>query len=350
MEKTIKHSLHLILLFAAFLLAAAVFTSTQAEAVDKDNAKDLKLDTKVTEQATCTLDEDTGNYIYSQTFKVITTNNTNLYEIVLANSSVNGYLEANIYDSDLVNTHPIYVSADTHEKKSDSVSLGKNKTYYLEVSISSENSFGSGSYALTMSAIKDDAPDSSEEAKIVKMNEKVKGTLSADADVDWYKFYAPKDGNYYIKVYHMNEIYDEDVTIHSASLNYSRKNNFYKVYMKKGEHIYLNALGTDYYSYWFIIRNADIAKPLKVTLNSVKPAKKSLTVKYKKAKYAKKYQVAVKKKGAKKWKYYSTKKLTRKVKKLAKGKKYQVKVRGVNVVDGDIYYGKWSKTKTVKVK
>ncbi|MBQ9180377.1 MAG: hypothetical protein IJ132_06220, partial [Firmicutes bacterium] len=331
MEKTAKRSLHLILLFTAFLLAAALFTCNQANAVDKDKAKDLKLDTKVTETVTATLDEDTGNYIYSQTFKVITTNNTNLYEIVLANSSVNGYLEAKIYDSDLVNTHPIYVSADIHEKESDSVSLGKNKTYYLEVSISSENSFGSGNYALTMSAIKDDAPDSSEEAKIVKMNKKVKGTLSADADVDWYKFYAPKDGNYYIKVYHMDEIYDEDVTRHTATLYHSRKNSYYKIPMKKGEHIYLNALGTDYDSYWFIIRNADIAKPLKVALKSVKAGKKSLTVKFKAAKYAKKYQVAVKKKGAKKWKFYNSKKLTYKVKKLAKGKKYQVKVRGVNV-------------------
>lgn len=75
-----------------------------------------------------------------------------------------------------------------------------------------------------------------------------------------------------------------------------------------------------------------------------------MTIKYKTVKNATQYQIAVQKKGAKKWKLYISKKLNKKVTKLAKGKKYNVKVRGVTREDVDTYYGKWSKTKTVKVR
>ena len=60
---------------------------------------------------------------------------------------------------------------------------------------------------------------------------------------------------------------------------------------------------------------------------------KEFIVKYKTVKNATQYQIAVQKKGAKKWKLYISKKLSKKVTKLAKGKKYNVKVRGVTRED-----------------
>lgn len=90
----------------------------------------------------------------------------------------------------------------------------------------------------------------------------------------------------------------------------------------------------------------NVSTPSKVKLKSVKAGKKKLTVKWKKAKYAKKYRVYYRIKGKKKWKSKTVKKTTLVIKKLKSKKKYQVRVRAINLTA----YGKYSKTKTVKVK
>lgn len=90
----------------------------------------------------------------------------------------------------------------------------------------------------------------------------------------------------------------------------------------------------------------NVSTPSKVKLKSVKAGKKKLTVKWKKAKHAKKYRVYYRIKGKKKWKSKTVKKTSYVIKKLKSKKKYQVRVRAINLTA----YGKYSKTKTVKVK
>lgn len=92
-------------------------------------------------------------------------------------------------------------------------------------------------------------------------------------------------------------------------------------------------------------------KPAKVKKLKVKAGKKSMTVSFKKAKLAKKYQVqyATKKnfKGAK-TKVTSKTKLT--IKKLKSGKKYFVRVRGFYTTSGCKIYGDYVVKKNVKIK
>ena len=82
--------------------------------------------------------------------------------------------------------------------------------------------------------------------------------------------------------------------------------------------------------------------PSRVTISSVKASKNTITVKIKKVKTAKKYQISYKINSNKKWKNKNTTKLTYSIKNLRYGAKYQVRVRAYNGK-----WGKWSKTKTV---
>ena len=92
--------------------------------------------------------------------------------------------------------------------------------------------------------------------------------------------------------------------------------------------------------------------PNRAAIKSVKSAKRKLTVKIKKQAGGVKYQVSVKKKGSKAAaKKYTVKKgLTKTIKKLKKKAKYTVKVRAFKKVKGKTYWGKWSKSKTVKIR
>ena len=95
----------------------------------------------------------------------------------------------------------------------------------------------------------------------------------------------------------------------------------------------------------------------KVTLKRVKikkvtAAKKALKVKWKKVKGADGYRIYYKKAG-KKAKYMNVKgakKVSKTVKKLASRKKYTIKVQAWKKVNGNEYYGSWSKAKKAKAK
>ena len=87
--------------------------------------------------------------------------------------------------------------------------------------------------------------------------------------------------------------------------------------------------------------------PAKVkNLKLVSKSKTSLDLKWSKVKKAKKYQVAYKKIGAKKYTFKTTKKVKYSLSKLQSGTKYKVKVRAINGKK----YGVWSKEKTFKTK
>ena len=99
---------------------------------------------------------------------------------------------------------------------------------------------------------------------------------------------------------------------------------------------------------------AKAAAPPKVTLKSVKPAKKSLLVKWNKVKGISGYelQYGLNKKFTKGQKIVKVKgsKISKKVKKLSSKKKYYVRIRAYKTIKGGIIYGRWSKIKGKKVK
>lgn len=90
----------------------------------------------------------------------------------------------------------------------------------------------------------------------------------------------------------------------------------------------------------------NVYKPAKVKIKSIKAGKKKFTIKWKKAKHARKYKVYYRVKGTKKWKSKTVKKTSCTIKKLKSKKTYQVRVRAINLT----LKGKYSKTKTVKTK
>ena len=84
-------------------------------------------------------------------------------------------------------------------------------------------------------------------------------------------------------------------------------------------------------------------------ITGLKAGTKKATVSVKKIKGVK-YQIKYKKKGSSKWSKVNTKLTKKTIKNLKKGKKYSVKVRAYKTVGGKNYFGKFSATKTVKVK
>ncbi|MBR0340845.1 MAG: fibronectin type III domain-containing protein [Oscillospiraceae bacterium] len=89
--------------------------------------------------------------------------------------------------------------------------------------------------------------------------------------------------------------------------------------------------------------------PKKAVWKTVKGGKKSFTVAVKAQKGGVRYQIQYKT-GKGKWKTKRTNKTKLTVKNLKSKKKYQVRVRAFKKVKGKTYYGKWSKTRTIKVR
>ena len=95
--------------------------------------------------------------------------------------------------------------------------------------------------------------------------------------------------------------------------------------------------------------------PAKAKIIKVKPAKKAMTVTWKKVGKASGYRIqyALDKKFKKSLKTKKVKKYTKKglkIKKLKSKKTYYVRVQAYRTVGGKTYYGKWSTLKKVKIK
>jgi len=99
---------------------------------------------------------------------------------------------------------------------------------------------------------------------------------------------------------------------------------------------------------------AEVKKPGKVKIKSVKAGKKQIKVTYKKVKGAKGYQITYaankKFKSAKKITIKGTKATSKVIKKLKSKKKYFVKIRAYALSDGKKIWGAWSGVKSAKVK
>lgn len=112
-----------------------------------------------------------------------------------------------------------------------------------------------------------------------------------------------------------------------------------------------NMVGTIEVKDFSIKADAFAKKPAKVKKLKVTAKKKSMVVKFKKAKLAKKYQIQYSlKKNFKGAKTKTTKKTSLTIKKLKSGKKYFVRVRGFYTVNGYKVCGAYAVKKNVKVK
>ena len=91
--------------------------------------------------------------------------------------------------------------------------------------------------------------------------------------------------------------------------------------------------------------------PKKSAISKLKAGSRKVTVSWKKHSGASGYQVAYSRSKTKGFKYASrTSKSTKTVSKLKRGVRYYVKVRAYKTIGGTRYYGKWSTTKSVRVK
>ena len=126
------------------------------------------------------------------------------------------------------------------------------------------------------------------------------------------------------------------------TLNYKNNKNIGKATITiKGKGSYMGSKIINFY-----------IVPKKVTISSVKPGKKQLTVKYKKVTGASGYQIAYSTSKSKGFKYITvnSKTASKVIKKLKSKKNYYVKVRAYKMIGKKKYYGSYSSIKSVKVK
>ena len=83
-----------------------------------------------------------------------------------------------------------YNSLGSKDLVSDYYKLDKNTTYYLKVALWNGNP---NEYSFTLNSSVDVA-DKAKDAKVIKLNKKIKGNIEVAKDVDYYKFKAKKDG------------------------------------------------------------------------------------------------------------------------------------------------------------
>ena len=347
--------------------------------MDMEGAEQIKLGTSYTGTAENSLLELEK---YEKTFKFTTTGNDSFYRATLANSTYKHALVIGVYDGEGVRVDDERKVTE-HDRRSITLKLSRNTTYYVTVAAETHLD-ATGQYVLKVEELGDDYPDSSADAKTISPGTTYSGILEDTKDEDWFKYTAAANGYHTVSVTNtgtewvdVDFLDDGPAIITEMTVNKDQREQK-KILMKKGQLLYIRIkpdIRADGNTYKMLLEapaasedttaqeqtdssddpsgtvpsELSVAKPAKVTISSAKAGKRCLTVKYKKAKRADKYQIAVRKAGGS-WKYYKTTKLSRKFTKLTKGKKYTVKVRGIRVVNGKEYYGAWSKTKTVKVK
>ncbi|MBQ1407836.1 MAG: fibronectin type III domain-containing protein [Eubacterium sp.] len=196
------------------------------------------------------------------------------------------------------------------------------------------------------------------------------GNFNVD-DFDYYKFTTPDvDGITYtftsVNVENNNHtvscilsdeqgevVYSEENGINSSwAYEYgtaSRKSTF-KLKKNSTYYISVQAYPTQGEFDYKMTLKYSYDKPAKASIKSKKAKKKAFTVKIGAAKLATGYEIAYRVKGTSKWKTKKVSKKTVTIKKLKSKKTYQVRVRAIRKVAGKTLKGKWSKTKTIKVK
>jgi len=198
-----------------------------------------------------------------------------------------------------------------------------------------------------------------------KLNKNKVGTTPYEScyygGADYYKFKtSPVRASYkfilhdvggeedpYVGLYDSDYDYIDCIWTDNAAtkvFNGLKKNATYYLAIRN-DHVYDNCSDCDYV---FQIKET-ITPPAKVVISKVKSGKKKLSVTWKLAARAKKYQISIRK-GKGKWKTYTTTARKKTFTKLASKKKYSVRVRGFFKYKGKNRFGKWSKVKTVKVK
>lgn len=201
-------------------------------------------------------------------------------------------------------------------------------------------------------------------------------------DVDYYKFIAPENGYYNLKMtvndpfvtsvlngwtvntYIINDTIQEltfaDGTKY-CDFDLTNKESTSELALKKGSIVFFEVCAKNKYSgpanvdYKLTVSKTSSFAPSKTSISKLTPLSKSFKVMWaeKKTKttgYQLQYSTSSKFKGAKTVSTKSNVTVTKTVKGLKAKKKYYVRVRTYEVVNGSKYYSAWSKVKTVTTK
>lgn len=247
--------------------------------------------------------------------------------------------------------------------------LKPNSTYYIKVYSDVFNPVYD--YTLKVSKYADDNPDTAIEAKSISVDEVVKGNIENSADLDVFAFTAGTD-KYKLTTSASDNVqffvYEDELLTTQLMSGKGTKSLDLDKLLSAGNTYYVGVKGTvngfNAESYMFKLVKAtsksdsddsDVTVEIpKVPSVVITPAKKKVTLKWKKSKGASGYQIyrSTKKKSG----YKCVKKITKGStvfytdKKVKSGKTYYYKIRAYKKVGGTTKYGGWSPVKKVKVK
>lgn len=246
--------------------------------------------------------------------------------------------------------------------------LKPNSVYY--VTVDSDNPWPHGevtySYTLKVTKYTDDVTDAAIEAKTIVVDEVVKGNIENSADIDVFSFVAGSD-KYKLTTSASENVqffvYEDELLTTQLMSGKGTNSLDLGTLLSAGKTYYIGVKGTvigfNAESYMFkIIKNEVSDSEVTVEIPDVgsvniSPAKKKVTLKWKKTRGASGYQInrsMKKNKG-----YKCIKKITRGStvlyvdKNVKSGKVYYYKIRAFKKVGSTVKFGGWSPVKKVKV-
>ncbi len=187
-------------------------------------------------------------------FKFTTTANNSYYKMELANSEVTDTVGAVLYSEDDSTTRMLDLTADKSSLDSKIIKLEKKHTYYLLVEKAYSYNSPIGMYKLSITEIKDDAPDSFNSSIKLSLNKKGTYKLNVDNDVDYFKFKTSKKGSYTITLANKSGndsinaiIYsDDDATQNIATIKANKALKNSTTLKLKGSYTYYIAVAESY--------------------------------------------------------------------------------------------------------
>lgn len=244
-------------------------------------------------------------------------------------------------------------------------------TYYLAID-GQHNYRRQGKYQIKLdfisaneSFVETHKDDNISGANEIAFNTDYRGQIALDNDVDYYKFTVSKKdtiaitadaediGRAYIYNAQGKELWGKNISGDTQSGNYTLSHNM--EILPGTYYLCITSIYRSGGSYSFKLASYNATKkPAKVTIYSVKSAKKKTAViSWKRISGADGYQIQYaksKKFSGKKTANVGKTTAKKTVKKLSSKKKYYVRIRAYKTVAGKNKYGSWSKVKSVKVK
>ncbi len=128
-------------------------------------------------------------------FKFTTSSDDSFYKIELRNTEVKETINLTLYSGGDATTNIYNLYAHVAEANSDTRKLEPNHTYYI--SVKKDYFDCTGNYKLSVTEIKDDAPDNYSSSTTVSLDKKKTYNLEAVGDSDYFKFTTTTNDSYY---------------------------------------------------------------------------------------------------------------------------------------------------------